>query len=265
MPDFTFAPYQPATYCSHRAQPGNIYLAAFIQAVFPETRLLNIESCRDIVGGSALSHHAEGRANDEGVPQGRQPSGKSVGYQIVEILAPHGRELGIDHIIANTAPWESGRGRPMTWSASSPGGRVYTGLHPHKDHDHIGLTRVAARDLTLSKIQQAVLGVAPIPPPVPVPPPIMGFNMSWAETPKATPQEIGQLQDLINETYYIPKGQAGLTVEQPPRWGTGTSAAVRKWLVPKTGDTDPKVLAGERVNYNMFNGLLKDWVREITR
>lgn len=74
---FNFAPYQPATYCSHKMQPGNLYLAAFLEAVFPQSRLLNIESCRDIVGGDSLSHHAEGRANDEGVPMTRQPSGKN--------------------------------------------------------------------------------------------------------------------------------------------------------------------------------------------
>lgn len=231
MTSFTFAPYQPATYCTYRAQPGSIYLAAFIQAVFPETRLLNIESCRDIVGGSTRSHHAEGRANDEGVPQGRQPSGKSVGYQIVEMLAPHGRELGIDHIIANVAPWESGRGRPMTWSASSPGGRVYTGLHPHKDHDHIGLTRVAARDLTLTKIQEAVLGVAPIPPPAPIPPlplpkgdPMLGLNIGKTGQPSVVSLEAETLQVML-------KARGFPNLEVNGAAGDTTRRALHDWKI----------------------------------
>lgn len=172
MAVFTFAPYQAATYCSRIAQPGNIYLAAFIEEMFPETRLLNIESCRNIVGGVDLSHHAEGRANDEGVPQARPADGVSIGFRICELLLPYGRELGIDHAICNLAPWQSGRGQPRSYSAASPQGKVYTGLHPHKDHNHIGLTRAASVKLTLTTIRLVVLGT-------PAPPPTVGGYEVW--------------------------------------------------------------------------------------
>lgn len=104
----------------------------------------------------------------------------------------------------------------------------------------------------------------PEPPPVPLPPSIME-DVLLPLTPKSSPQDIGRLQDLINETYYYPKGEPGLTITTPPKWGNGTSSAVVKWLVPKTADTNAEVLAGRYVNYNQFNGLVKDWVREITK
>lgn len=232
MAKFNFAPYQPATYCSHRAQPGDLHLAAFIEDQFPETRLLNIESCRDIVGGVTLSHHAEGRANDEGVPMTRQPSGVSVGYQIVELLGPHGKELGIDHIIANLAPWLGGRGQPRTWANAYPLGKPYTGLHPHKDHDHIGLTRVAARDLTLAKIRAVVLGVAP---PVPIPPivkigdPMLGLNIGKMDDPPVSNEGVRTLQVMLKN-----RGFPALEVNGTA--GGATRTAFHDWKI-KVGIT----------------------------
>lgn len=153
-----FAPYQAATGCVGREMPGTLALDAFLEEQFPSTWFGNIESCRDIVGGSGFSHHAEGRAGDRMVPQSRPPSGVSVGLQMARVLGPHGRALGIDHIICNAAPWLSGRGRPLIFSASAPAGRVYTGEHPHKDHNHTGQTRASAAKLTLATVRQIVLG-----------------------------------------------------------------------------------------------------------
>lgn len=155
---YNWAPYQAASKCVGREMPGTLALDAFIEEQFPSTWFGNIYSCRDIVGGSGYSHHAEGRADDRMVPQTRPPSGISVGLQIVRVLGPHGRALGIDHIICNAAPWEPGRGKPLIFSATAPQGRVYTGEHPHDDHDHIGLTRTAALSLTLATIRKTVLG-----------------------------------------------------------------------------------------------------------
>lgn len=155
---FNWAPYQAATHCTHEEGPGTIAIDAFMEEMFPSTWFGNIEACRGIVGGSGYSHHAEGRASDRMVPQNKPSSGVSIGYQMVKVLGPHGRALGIDHIITNLAPWESGRGRPMIYSASAPRGRVYTGQHPHKDHNHTGLTRIAAEKLTLTTCRQIVLG-----------------------------------------------------------------------------------------------------------
>lgn len=233
MASYNFAPYQGASYCTHKAQPGNIYLSIFIEEQFPETRLLNIESCRDIVGGNSLSHHAEGRANDEWVPQYRTPSGVSVGEQIVRMLGPHGEELGIDHIIANLAPWLGGRGQPRTWSAAYPlpRGKQYTGLHPHKDHDHIGLTRVAARDLTLTKIRQVVLGTpAPQPPKPPKPPkgpkgdPMLGLNIGKKGDPPVKSLEAKTLQVML-------KSRGFPNLEVNGEAGDATRSALHNWKV----------------------------------
>lgn len=155
---YNWAPYQAATHCVGGEKPGTLSLDAFLEEQFPSTWFGNIYSCRDIVGGSGFSHHAEARATDRMVPQFRPSSGISYGLQMARVLGPHGRALGIDHIICNAAPWLSGRGKPIIFSASAPMGKVYTGEHPHKDHNHTGLTRIASNYLTLATVRKVVLG-----------------------------------------------------------------------------------------------------------
>jgi hypothetical protein len=82
-------------------------------------------------------------------------------------------------------------------------------------------------------------------------------------TATSSQQDIGRLQDLINETYYTPFGNAGLTKDGV--YGNGTAAAVRKWLVRYTGDTRQEVRDGRYVNWEEFNSLLRDWILVITR
>lgn len=231
---YTYAPYQAATYCSGKPQQGNLAVAAFIEEMFPESRLLNIYSCRDIVGGSTLSHHAEGRACDEGCVMTRPPSGISMGKEICDLILPYGKALGIDHSITNLAPWERGRGRPMTYTQASPFGRTYTGLHPHKDHNHHGLTRYASVHLTLATIRWVVLGETnePNPPtPVPLPPnlirkgdPMLGLNIGKKGEPTVNSLEAETLQAML-------KVRGFPALEVNGRAGDATREALHNWKV----------------------------------
>jgi peptidoglycan hydrolase-like protein with peptidoglycan-binding domain len=46
------------------------------------------------------------------------------------------------------------------WSARSPSGRAYTGVHPHYDHLHIELTRQAASSLSAGQLNLLFAGAA---------------------------------------------------------------------------------------------------------
>jgi hypothetical protein len=149
----TFAAYQPATGCTKYGPAGAQAITTYTEDVFRELhRSLGICNCRSVVGGSSWSHHAECRAADSGFVITRD----AWGFAFAQILAEHGARLGIDHIITNARPWESGRGGPLVYSARSPNGRTYTGSHPHKDHNHTGLTRNAGRFLTYATLVAVV-------------------------------------------------------------------------------------------------------------
>jgi hypothetical protein len=66
---------------------------------------------------------------------------------IIELLGPHGHRLQIDHVIYNR----------MIWSAKSPNGRYYSGVHPHYDHLHIGFNKIGAANVNYATLV-AVLG-----------------------------------------------------------------------------------------------------------
>lgn len=93
--------------------------------------------------------------------------------------------------------------------------------------------------------------------PDPVPPIMEDVLLPLVHNPKVESQDVGRLQELINETFY-PNHAPGLTVDGI--YGNGTAAAVRKWLVPFTNDTDPEVVAGRKVNFREFNQLIKHWI-----
>lgn len=146
----TFAAYQPASGCTKYGPAGAQALLTYTEDVFTELhRSMGICNCRPVNGGGSWSHHAECRALDSGFTI---VTGQPWGYWFALILAEHGARVGLDHIITNAEPWASGRGKPLIFSARSPSGRTYTGAHPHKDHNHNGLTRNAGRNLTYATL-----------------------------------------------------------------------------------------------------------------
>ena len=154
---YNWAPYQPATTCD-RHPKGMTNLMAYMLARFAYMRSMGICNCRLVNGGTSRSHHSECRAGDIGIPTG--PGGRyrpELGDVIPELLGPHGRELGLDHLILNR----------VIYSAKSPNGRYYSGRHPHYDHAHAGIIMVGANTLTLAKIV-SILG--PVGPGIPLPP-----------------------------------------------------------------------------------------------
>lgn len=145
-----WATYQSATGCVKYGPAGAQSLLVFTEDVFAELhRSMGICNCRSVAGGSSWSHHAECRAVDTGFTA---IVGRTFAYDYAVILGQHGRRVGLDHLITNRKPWLSGRGEPIIFSAKAPNGRVYTGAHPHKDHNHNGLTRSAGRNLTYATL-----------------------------------------------------------------------------------------------------------------
>ena len=148
MSRYNWAAYQSANHCEGHAEPGAVALMKYLLEVCDRCYSLGIYSCRNVRGGSTMSHHAEGRAYDNGVPTESDGSAiPAIGDPIVELLGPHGDRLGIDHLIWNR----------QIWSRRSPDGRYYSGTHPHYNHHHIGLTRNSAANLTYATLV-AVLG-----------------------------------------------------------------------------------------------------------
>lgn len=145
---FTFATYQSATGCTKYGPAGAEALLTYLEERFPWQRSMGICNCRAIAGTSSYSHHAECRAYDMGIPVTSDGQARpELGMQAVNLLGPHGARLGIDNMIYNR----------RIWSAANPAGRYYSGVHPHYDHIHIGLTRAAGRNLTYATLV-SVLG-----------------------------------------------------------------------------------------------------------
>jgi len=93
------------------------------------------------------SLHADGRGWDMGIPTAGGSARPDLGMQVVNLIGPHGKRLGIQTMIYNR----------RIWTARSPGGRGYGGRHPHNDHIHFDLSRAAADNLTYATLV-AVLG-----------------------------------------------------------------------------------------------------------
>lgn len=153
MTNYNWATYRSATGCTQYGPAGCKALQVYLEDIFPSQSSYGICNCRNIVGGSSYSHHAECRAYDEGFAVF---VGQLIGVHSLQILGPHGARLGIDHMIVNHDPGASDRGDPRVYSDRSPQGRVYTGTHPHKNHNHIGLTRSAGRNLTYATLVTVV-------------------------------------------------------------------------------------------------------------
>ncbi len=153
---YNWSSYQSATGCTKYGPAGAQALLTYLEDIFPGQVSMGICNCRSVRGGSSYSHHAECRAYDEGFAVF---VGQTIGVKTLELIGPHGRTIGCDHMIMNHQPGASGRGDPRIYSARSPQGRVYTGSHAHKNHNHIGLTRNSGLHLTYATLV-SVLGPA---------------------------------------------------------------------------------------------------------
>ena len=136
----------PSSRCAAGPASGARALMAWSLETYAEAFSMGIYNCRPVRGSTAPSVHGEGRADDVGFPiiDGRA---NPAGHRLVGRLGEHGKRLGIQAVIFDRT----------IWSATSPGGRRYDGVAPHRDHAHIELTRAAAGRLTLATLR-AVLG-----------------------------------------------------------------------------------------------------------
>lgn len=124
---------------------------AFCLDTWDFTFSMGIYNCRNARGSTSLSHHAEGRALDIGIPTITPSRADAVkGMQVVHALGSTGARLGIDHLIYNRT----------IWSARKPGGRPYTGEHPHYDHIHAGLTQLSGANLSYGTLLAVIGGLS---------------------------------------------------------------------------------------------------------
>jgi hypothetical protein len=121
-------------------------MLAWLMETFDLGYSLGICNCRDVRGSSSMSIHAECRAIDFGLPMigGRA---NPLGDHIVNVLGRQGNKAGVQAIV-----WAY-RNVPTVFSRVSPEGRPYKGVHPHRDHLHIELTRAAGELLTLTTLR----------------------------------------------------------------------------------------------------------------
>lgn len=148
--------YEPANGCSSGSTSGAKALQSWFVGAYgnksPKGANLGIYNCKRL--GSGWSVHAEGRAVDLGTAPYSEPGW---GWALANALRSKSKELGIQLIIFDR----------KIWSGSQPdaGWRDYGGSNPHGGHLHVELTRVAARTLTASKIQNTLIPSAPSPKP----------------------------------------------------------------------------------------------------
>lgn len=135
-----------AAECTGSPEPGAKALLAWLLETYPLAWSLGIYNCRGVRGSTTTSLHGEGRAVDLGLPM---VNGRAIptGHRIVDRIGEHGRRLGVQCAIYDRS----------IWSARSPQGRYYGGVHPHYDHIHIELTRASGKNLNLATLR-SVLG-----------------------------------------------------------------------------------------------------------
>lgn len=144
-----WAGWQAAGPCSSGPSRGALALREFMLSRYPEARDGGIYNCRTVRGSTAPSMHGEGRAWDMMLPV-KAGRGHPRGHEAVRELGAHGRILGVQTVIFDRT----------IWSARSPSGRAYTGVHPHYDHLHIELTRQAASSLSVGQLNLLFAGAA---------------------------------------------------------------------------------------------------------
>jgi len=144
-----WAGWQAAGPCTAGPAPGARALLEWLSGSFVG-HSGGIYNCRTVRGSQVRSIHGEGSAVDWMMPvvRGR---GNPDGHDVVRELGANGRRLGVQAVIFDRT----------IWSARSPSGRPYTGVHPHYDHLHIELTREAGQRLTVAALGGPAKVVAP--------------------------------------------------------------------------------------------------------
>ncbi len=231
---YNWGVYASPTSCLPKIPQGAGSLFTYLKDVFPYTFSMGICNCRNSRGGSSLSHHANCRAYDCGFATGSGGSYRpELGDPIIELLGPHGRALGLDHLILNR----------IIYSARSPDGRRYLGVHPHNNHAHIGLTNAAGINLNYASLV-AILGE-----------PAGGEDAMLPLKPNSAPEDIRSLQGRLNTAY-----NSGL--KEDTIWGSLTQDAVKKNLLDFTNEGGA-VQEGKKVNARMWDGLLADFIIKV--
>jgi hypothetical protein len=208
--------YQPATKPAKGPQPGASALLAWSLHNFPPGKSLGIYVVRPVRGGLGLSLHSEGRALDVGYPAMR-PQGHPVGWKLARTLERYHESLGVMEIIFARHIWSN--------TKAAQGWRNYTGEADHFDHVHIGLTRAAARDLTVDMINAAVR----LPPNTPLP---TGVVMPTPATGSWSLCDAGAVRATVAALYAIHRNT---TLD-------ANDAEVNQWMM---NDLLPRLVNGE--------------------
>ena len=251
---FNWATYQSATGCTKYGPSGAQALQTYLEDWFPGQTSLGICNCRVVRGGASYSHHAECRAYDEG--HAVSVAGGQLAIATLNLLGPNGKRLGIDHMIVNRNPTGAGRGDPRIYSATSPNGRVYTGTHPHKDHNHIGLTRSAGANLTYATLV-AVCGRPP------------SGGQQGDDMPRL-PLRYGDKTEDVRDLQLDLNFSIGTGLKADGDYGPATAAEVKRWLLPATqadeddGQVGSTLDEGHEVNAAMWNALQAEVIRKHT-
>ena len=230
---YNWASYRGATGCDSSDWTGSQALKVYLMDRFPQITSTGICSCRSVNGGSSWSHHAECRALDAMLPTGAGGSAiPAFGDPIIELLGPHGRELGIDHDIWNR----------KIWSNSSPNGRVYTGSHPHYNHHHIGLTRGASNNLTYATLVKVLGPADPENPTIPIPGgsklSLLPIQYGHGFTKPPADSGLSGDQSFKKEDVKLLQMALGQAAPQDGIYGNGTSSDVKA----QTSSTDGKLV-----------------------
>ena len=216
---YNWGGYSAPTSCLPQIPQGAKSLLAYLEDSFSWVNSLGICNCRNSTGGSGLSHHANCRALDAGIPTGSNGSYlPAFGDPLIELLGPHGRELGLDHLILNRT----------IYSARSPDGRYYSGTHPHYNHAHIGLTTAGAINLNYASLV-AILGE-----------PAGGDDMAFL--PLKDGDGLSRGRPERREDVYLLQSMLGITGSGlDGLYGNGTAAKVKPFTIPPS---DGKVCSG---------------------
>lgn len=235
----SYWPYEsPVPPCSGKAQPGTVDLLKYLMLKFPTTFSMGIYSCRDSSGGGGYSVHSDGRAIDLGIPLINGGANTAVGDPVVIFLGTYAYEFGIHGQIWNR----------VRYDIKAPQGRVYTGPHPHHDHNHIEQRSHHATTLRYANYVE-IAGS-----PITAPP--EGSDL-LPLTPTSSKENIRWLQDLLN--YQVGSGEVPLTVDGV--WGPSTIAMVKK----KTGSLGETANQqnGSEVGYRQWNHIYAVFIRAV--